>query len=192
MSIPSAIFEVVRELWVNMQLFAWVFAFFGGFIVAYGAYAFGRWTWPIHDPERLRAMAASGDCSPLLRVQNSAHTLRFLNSLLPAIGLLGTLTGMYLGFNQFRAQVGAAEASLVDVMGRLMGNFAVALTTTLVGVLLRLVFDFLCHFLFDRPFLELRATVIGLKAGGAVAEEPDAGEAPATADTLPAPIPAGG
>jgi hypothetical protein len=145
------IFEAIQQLWTNMQVFAWIFAFFMGLITVIALDSMIRYLWPLQRAV-VSGNAAGDTVQPqLMHIQSRSHSIRFLSGLLPAIGLLGTLTGMYLAFHQFQDAVGTRDTALSETMGHLMHNFAIALTTTLVAVLLKLVVDFFRHFLIDQP-----------------------------------------
>jgi hypothetical protein len=145
------IFEAIQQLWTNMQVFAWIFAFFVGLIAIIALDSMIRILWPLQRAVVDGTLENDTVQPQLMHIQSRSHSIRFLSGLLPAIGLLGTLTGMYLAFHQFQDAVGTRDTALSETMGHLMHNFAIALTTTLVAVLLKLVVDFLRHFLIDQP-----------------------------------------
>jgi len=88
--------------------------------------------------------------------------LRLLTSMLPAVGMMGTLIGMY---NAFKGAEFGGEMGVDAAMNDLMVNFSAAIATTVVGIILKVVYDIVIFFAVDVP-LELWST----------AEEPAATE----------------
>lgn len=155
-----SIWDVISELWTNMQVFAWVFLLLFVLILLYILYAFLFLAWPVHRKPELENMVKNNNFVVLRKIENCSRTIKFLNSLLPAVGLLGTLTGMYLAFKD--TDFNQAK-NLNETMSGLMRNFAIAMTTTLVGVLLRLGFDFLNHFLLDKFVMDMKVDAVSIK-----------------------------
>ena len=94
------------------------------------------------------------------KLQETAKTVRFLSSVLPAIGLLGTLSGMFMAFHGTDFQKGAA---LAETMGDLMENFALALWTTITAVILKIAVDLFCHFTVETHLSSLKGELSRLR-----------------------------
>lgn len=127
------------------------------------------------------------------RIQRIANTMRFLSTMLPAVGLLGTLIGM---FNAFFGTDFSHGQQLNATMEGLMQNFALALFTTIVAVILKVAVDLFNHFTVEALTSQLRLDLGRLRAlllDFAHEEEPaellDVPEPAALADVAPASIP---
>lgn len=86
-------------------------------------------------------------------IQNISQTARFLAMVLPAVGLLGTLIGM---FNAFFATNFTDGAELATTMQKLMNDFALALFTTMIAVVLKIAADLFNHFTLEIYIARLR------------------------------------
>ena len=115
-------------------------------------------------PERVELAPSLRTAAPELRVlgrmQSAAKTVRFLSSVLPAIGLLGTLSGMFIAFHGTDFTQGDR---LAETMAQLMENFALALWTTIVAVVLKIAVDLLCHFTLDTYIAARRDELVQLR-----------------------------
>ena len=80
--------------------------------------------------------------------------------MLPALGLLGTLIGM---FNAFYGTDFTKGEALAGTMQTLMQYFALALFTTIVAVLLKVAFDLLNHFTVELYVAHLRGNLTRLR-----------------------------
>ena len=77
------------------------------------------------------------------KMQELSDSIRRLSSVIPAIGLLGTLTGMFMAFSNtdFTNDVDISLA-----MSNLMEDFALALWTTIIAVILKIGVDLFNNF----------------------------------------------
>lgn len=106
-------------------------------------------------------MQATEEMFQINRIQTLSSTIRFLSAMLPAIGLLGTLIGM---FNAFFGTDFSAGGELTVTMQELMRNFALALFTTMTAVLLKIAVDLFNHFTLDIYINRLRAELSRLRS----------------------------
>jgi len=97
----------------------------------------------------------------LLQIRNVSASARFLAALLPAIGLLGTLIGM---FNAFFGTDFTKGTELATTMQQLMQNFALALFTTIAAVILKIGVDLFNHFTLETHIDQIRSDVAKLRA----------------------------
>jgi len=105
-------------------------------------------------------LSCAAELSTVGKLQEITKTVRFLSSLLPAIGLLGTLAGMFIAFDGADFQKGAALAA---TMGDLMDKFALALWTTIVAVILKISVDLFCHFTVETHLNTLKSELARLR-----------------------------
>lgn len=103
---------------------------------------------------------AAHELSVIGRMQDAAKTVRFLSSVLPAVGLLGTLSGMFIAFHGTDFTQGER---LAETMAQLMENFALALWTTIVAVVLKIAVDLLCHFTLETHITDRRNELVRLR-----------------------------
>jgi hypothetical protein len=94
-------------------------------------------------------------------IQRLAATARFLSALLPAIGLLGTLIGM---FNAFFGTDFTQGDEIGATMQQLMKNFSLALFTTIAAVLLKIGVDLFNHFTLETYVTRARDDLLRLRA----------------------------
>lgn len=97
----------------------------------------------------------------LLQIRNVSASARFLAALLPAIGLLGTLIGM---FNAFFGTDFTEGTELATTMQQLMQNFALALFTTIAAVILKIGVDLFNHFTLEMHIDQTRGDVAKLRS----------------------------
>ncbi|MDP7397300.1 MAG: MotA/TolQ/ExbB proton channel family protein [Lentisphaeria bacterium] len=97
----------------------------------------------------------------LLQIRNVSVSARFLAALLPAIGLLGTLIGM---FNAFFGTDFTEGTELATTMQQLMQNFALALFTTIAAVILKIGVDLFNHFTLETHIDRTRGDVAKLRS----------------------------
>jgi len=94
------------------------------------------------------------------RISNASGTARFLSCVLPALGLLGTLIGM---FNAFFGTDFSKGEQLSATMANLMQCFALALFTTIAAVLLKVAVDLFNHFTLEVYIARMRGQLARLR-----------------------------
>jgi len=142
----------LTEFVANLGLFGVLFVIAGVFLVRYF----------------FKAIAKIARGAEVREVKSDIHAIRALARVLPAIGLLGTLAGMNLAFR--RANFGGEDVELATEMSNLMQNFALALFTTIVGVVGKICADLFCHFAVEQPLLARTTPDAGASAGKADAK----------------------
>lgn len=100
-------------------------------------------TRPIKTLERQPSLQSLSDEFAIVSsIQRSISTIRSVAAVLPAIGLCGTLIGMYRAFTGTDFN----EPDIQKVMTELMKNFGTALWTTILAVIIKIWSDILCYF----------------------------------------------
>lgn len=121
----------------------------------------GRWQWP-QDKERARE-AATGVALGLLEEMGS--NVRILDTAVqaaPMLGLLGTVLGMIVSFNEMSVGSGAVDPA------QLAGGIWIALSTTALGLTIAIPFYFLTSWIdgrIDRERTAMDAAIIAIIFG---------------------------
>ena len=101
----------------------------------------------------------SNEFAAISRIQRSITAIRCISSVLPAVGLLGTLMGMFGAFTGTDFD----NPDVRSVMTALMHNFGTALWTTILAVIIKIWADLWCHFGPQRKVAIMTNEIVQLK-----------------------------
>ncbi len=108
---------------------------------------------------QLSLQALSVEFASIAEIRERIDKARSLSSILPAVGLFGTLIGMFCAF------VGAdfQNPNMQLVMNELMKNFGMALWTTILAIIFKIALDLWCSLKVQREMSILTTELIQLK-----------------------------
>ena len=101
----------------------------------------------------------SDEFATISMIQRSITAIRCISSVLPAVGLLGTLMGMFGAFTGTDFD----DPDVRAVMTALMHNFGTALWTTILAVIIKIWADLWCHFGPQRKVAIMTNEIVQLK-----------------------------
>lgn len=93
------------------------------------------------------------------RIQRLITAIRCVSTVLPALGLLGTLTGMFAAFTE----TDFGNPDVRSVMTELMKNFGTSLWATMLAVIIKIWADLWCHFGPQRKVAIMTNEIVQLK-----------------------------
>lgn len=115
---------------------------------------------PIQNLEnQLSLQSLSVEFATIAEIRERIDKARSLSSILPAVGLFGTLIGMFCAF----AGADFNNPDMQNVMTELMKNFGMALWTTILAIIFKIALDLWCSFKAQKEMSILTTELIQLK-----------------------------
>jgi hypothetical protein len=115
---------------------------------------------PVQNLEKqLSLQSLSVEFSVIADIREGIDRARILSTTLPAVGLFGTLIGMFCAF----AGADFNNPDMQNVMTELMNNFGMALWTTILAIIFKIAIDLWCSFTAQREMSVLTTELIQLK-----------------------------